>query len=94
MTIVILLALHCLSGLMIFLAGVIIGSALGGGFAVFLIWIWGSLGFCLIQLVYVIPLALQLKKERRIARMSGVIIGAVITALLNGVMFIILSSLS
>jgi hypothetical protein len=38
----------------------------------------------LIQLVYVIPEVLRLKKQQRWGKMKGVIIGAVITALLNG----------
>ncbi len=38
----------------------------------------------LTQLIYVIPLVLWLKKRERWGLMKGVIIGAVITALLNG----------
>jgi heme/copper-type cytochrome/quinol oxidase subunit 4 len=38
----------------------------------------------IIQLVYIIPYAIHLKQEREIARMKGVIIGAVITFLING----------
>lgn len=38
----------------------------------------------LIQLVYVIPEVLRLKHQQRWGKMKGVIIGAVITALLNG----------
>ncbi len=42
------------------------------------------MGFSLIQLVYVIPLALRLKRQGRWGMMKGVIVGAVLTALLNG----------
>ena len=38
----------------------------------------------LTQLIYVIPACYWLKRKRRIGLMKGVIIGAVITALLNG----------
>jgi hypothetical protein len=42
------------------------------------------------QLVYVIPLALWLRKKRRFELMKGVLIGAVMTALLNGGCFLFL----
>ncbi len=38
----------------------------------------------LTQLIYVLPACYWLKRKERIALMKGVIIGAVITALLNG----------
>ena len=38
----------------------------------------------LTQLIYVIPVCYWLNRKRRIGLMKGVIIGAVITALLNG----------
>lgn len=38
----------------------------------------------LTQLIYVIPACYWLKRQRRFGMMKGVIIGAVITALLNG----------
>jgi Na+/proline symporter len=48
------------------------------------VWIYIAMGFSLIQLVYVIPLALRLKRQGRWGMMKGVIVGAVLTALLNG----------
>ncbi len=42
----------------------------------------------LTQLIYVIPLCLWLRKRRQYDTMKGVIIGAVITALLNGSCFL------
>jgi hypothetical protein len=83
----ILLVMHCVSGGIIFLLGYIIGSILGG-YTIFGVWIGGSLGFFLIQLLYVIPLVLRFKRQGKTARMKGVIIGAVITALLNGACFL------
>jgi hypothetical protein len=84
---IILLGMHFLSGAVIFLLGFIIGSIIGG-YSVLAIWIGGSLGFSLIQLLYVIPLVLRFKRQGKIARMKGVIIGAVVTALLNGACFL------
>ena len=44
----------------------------------------GVFGFFLWQLLYVIPVTLWLKRRQQYGLMKGVIIGAVITALLNG----------
>lgn len=41
------------------------------------------------QLLYVVPLCIWLKRKNRMSMMKGVIIGAVITALLNGGCWII-----
>jgi hypothetical protein len=38
----------------------------------------------IVQLLYVIPLAIHLKRQQKVETMKGVIIGAVITILLNG----------
>ena len=46
------------------------------------------------QLFYVIPLVFWLKRRQRWGLMKGVIIGAVITALLNGSCWILLTSTS
>jgi hypothetical protein len=51
-------------------------------------------GIGLLQLVYVIPVSLWLKQQGRFGLMKGVIIGAVITALLNGGCWLLLSSTS
>lgn len=47
----------------------------------------------LTQLFYVIPLALRLKQQQKWGEMKGVIIGAVLTALLNGGCFLWISTL-
>ncbi|AFZ15304.1 hypothetical protein Cri9333_4523 [Crinalium epipsammum PCC 9333] len=47
-------------------------------------------GSCLYQLLYVIPAIIWLKREQRWGLMKGIIIGAVITALLNGGCFLML----
>ncbi|MEQ9235604.1 MAG: hypothetical protein RIG66_16145 [Coleofasciculus sp. E2-BRE-01] len=41
------------------------------------------MGFLFWQLLYVIPLIIWLKHRRKMGMMKGVIIGAVLTALLN-----------
>ncbi len=38
----------------------------------------------IVQLLYVIPLAIHLKRQQKVETMKGVIIGAVITLFLNG----------
>ncbi|MEA5597168.1 hypothetical protein [Rivularia sp. UHCC 0363] len=48
----------------------------------------GFTGVWLYQLVYVIPLILSCKRRRQFALMKGVIIGAVITALIAGFCFV------
>lgn len=48
------------------------------------VYIYAGMGFSLIQLIYVIPVVLKLKRQQRWGMMKGVIIGAVITALLSG----------
>jgi Na+/proline symporter len=63
-------------------------AAFGGGYAIFAIWIYGFMGFFLVQLLYVIPLILWLKRRGRIGMMQGVIGMAVVTALLNGACFL------
>ncbi len=45
-------------------------------------------GICLYQLLYVVPAIIWLKWEQRWGLMKGVIIGAVITALLSGPCFV------
>lgn len=47
----------------------------------FFIWLFSP---GLTQIIYVIPLVLRLKRQQRWGLMKGVIIGAVLTALLNG----------
>jgi hypothetical protein len=46
--------------------------------------LWSLMGLGLLQLIYVVPRSLSLKRQQRWARFKGVIAGAVIVALLNG----------
>ena len=52
--------------------------------------LYSGLGIGLSQLVYAIPLGRRFKRQRRFNAMKGVIIGAVITTLLNGGCFALL----
>jgi hypothetical protein len=54
--------------------------------------LYSLMGIGLLQLIYVIPRVLFLKRQARWAKMKGVIIGAVIVALLNGGCWFILGS--
>lgn len=48
------------------------------------LWIYAVFGIGISQLLYVIPLIIRLKRLQKWGLMKGVIIGAVLTALLNG----------
>jgi hypothetical protein len=86
--ILLLLGCHILAVTLIFLLGVLV-AVLGGGYAIFAVWIYGFMGFFLVQLLYVIPLILWLKRRGRIGMMQGVIGMAVVTALLNGACYLV-----
>ena len=49
-----------------------------------LVGLFSILGIGIFQLLYVIPTGILLYRNRQFSLMKGVIIGAVITALLNG----------
>ncbi|BAY07645.1 hypothetical protein [Calothrix sp. NIES-2098] len=86
-----LFGLHLLAVGIIFLLGWGYGLIFGYSNYYYLgIWIIGSWGFFLWQMLYVIPLCIWLRRQQRLAMMKGVIIGAVITALLNGTCFLLL----
>lgn len=59
-----------------------------GGYTALGVLIIGFGGFSLCQLLYVIPVCIWLKRKRKNLMMKGVIIGAVITALVNGGCFL------
>ncbi|KAB8316572.1 hypothetical protein SD81_025690 [Tolypothrix campylonemoides VB511288] len=84
--ILLLIGMHILAIIAIVLLGFIRGT-----YAI-QIWIIGGFSFFLWQLLYVIPVTLWLKRRRQYDLMKGVIIGAVITALLNGGCSLLFSS--
>jgi len=53
-----------------------------------------ALAIAISQLLYVVPLCIWLKRKNRMSMMKGVIIGAVITALLNGGCYLLLLSMT
>lgn len=52
------------------------------------IFFYGFIFIGLIQLIYVIPIVFWLKRRQRWGLMKGIIIGAILTALLNGGCFL------
>ena len=54
----------------------------------FIIGVWLAIGISIVQLIYGIPAMLWLRRRQQFALMKGVIIGTVITALLNGSCFL------
>jgi hypothetical protein len=54
----------------------------------FIIGVWLAIGISIVQLIYGIPAMLWLRRRQQFALMKGVIIGTVITALLNGGCFL------
>ncbi len=75
----------CHAALLIFffLLGMVVSVA-GGGYLGIGIWIIGAIFLFLWQLLYVIPLVWWFRRRRYWGLMKGVIMGAVLTALLNG----------
>ncbi|MBD2208511.1 hypothetical protein H6G27_01335 [Nostoc linckia FACHB-104] len=91
--ILILFGLHLIAVGIIFGVGLLVGQIWGYNNYSFLgIWLVGGWGFFFWQLLYVIPLCILLRRQQRLAMMKGVIIGAVITALLNGSCFLLVFS--
>lgn len=76
----------CHGGLALFVF--VFGLIFSSNYAFITIWITGYIGFLFWQLLYAIPLILRFKRQRRFGKMKGVIIGATITALLNGACFL------
>jgi hypothetical protein len=70
---------------MILILGSILGSSISLG-----IWVLGAMGFLFWQLLYVIPLTIWLKRWGKVGMMKGVIMGAVLTALVNGACYLLM----
>lgn len=72
------------------IAAIIIGSIIGTIatyvklYNLNILLLYALVGLGLSQLLYVVPVAIRLKRRQQWGLMKGVIIGAVITALLNG----------
>ncbi|MGB3292125.1 MAG: hypothetical protein WBB01_03915 [Phormidesmis sp.] len=74
-----------LLGLLIWSSSIIPVASQLAGIAVF-----GIFGIGLTQLLYVVPLCIWLHRQGRVDTAKGVIIGAVLTLLLNGGCFIVM----
>ena len=55
------------------------------------VWFWLIFGIGITQLVYVIPACIYYRRRRRFNLVKGIIIGAILTALLNGGCFLLFS---
>ena len=82
-----LMALHSITGLLIFVLGFVVGMG-AGNYTFLAIWIGGAMGFLFWQLLYVIPLVIRFRRRHQFGMMKGVIIGATLTALVNGACFV------
>jgi hypothetical protein len=80
---ILVMGMHILAILLIFIMGLII-SSVNRGYSFLAFWIYAAMIFSLIQLLYVIPVVVILKQQRRWAMMKGVIIAAILTFFLNG----------
>ncbi len=87
---ILVMGMHILAIVLIFIMGLIMPSVNLGN-SVLAFWLYAGLGFSLIQLLYVIPVVLRLKQQRRWAMMKGVIIAAILTFFLNGACWLLLS---
>jgi len=81
-----LLMHHFLAGSIIFFLGPLIAARLG--YTSIAAWNVGFRGFFFWQLLYVVPLTRRLNQQGKINTMAGVIIGAILTALLNGACYL------
>ncbi|MBA3924097.1 MAG: hypothetical protein H0X31_21330 [Nostocaceae cyanobacterium] len=88
--ILLLLGMHFLAGIIIFGVGLLVFEITHSPYIYLTIWAGSAVGLFLLQLLYVIPLILWLRRRQYLGMMKGVIIGAVITALLNGGCFLLL----
>jgi hypothetical protein len=82
-----LLGMHLALSALIFLIVLIISfipTPISGNYLWLPLIVFPSLGIGIFQLLYVVPVCLWLKRRTQYGLMKGVIIGAVITALLNG----------
>lgn len=82
-----LLGGHIAAIIFFFLLGVLVSVA-GGGYAGIAIWAVGALFLFLWQLFYVIPLVWWLRRRRNWGLLKGVLMGAVLTGLVNGTCYL------
>lgn len=89
--ILLVLVMHTIAIGAIVLLGLILPFVIQYPYITLAVYVLASMGFSLIQLIYVIPVAFRLKRQERWGMMKGVIIGAVLTALLSGGCWLLVS---
>ncbi|MBD2497873.1 hypothetical protein [Nostoc sp. FACHB-280] len=90
--ILLLCGFHILAIIIIFAIGILLEyTSVSNNYIVLQVWLIGGFGFLFWQLLYVIPLCIFLQRKRQIAMRNGVVIGAALTALLNGGCFLLFS---
>lgn len=89
--ILLLLAMHTVAIVIIYALGLVLDKIYSfDGYLALIIWTVGAGGFFIWQLLYVTPTCMFLYQQRRREIMNGVIVGAVLTALFNGGIFVFL----
>ncbi|MEM6449228.1 MAG: hypothetical protein AAF703_02835 [Cyanobacteria bacterium P01_D01_bin.105] len=83
----VLVMVHIVLGFLTYLLALGI-SSLSSSSPLLVVLLFGVLGIGISQLLYVIPLCIWLSRKRQIGMRNGAVIGAVLTALLNGSCFI------
>lgn len=87
--------LHAIAIGLVF-AAIALFSSLGvfaNAYTAIKIWIAIVRWFFLLQLIYILPAILILKRRKNSAMANGTIVGAVVTALLNGVLHLLMSDM-
>lgn len=79
LVIVLHIAVFLIGGLIAYIASFLVGLEGLIGIVLF-----AALGIGITQLIYIIPVIIWLRRQRKWGLMKGVIIGAVLTVLLNG----------
>ncbi|NEQ49978.1 MAG: hypothetical protein F6K11_07585 [Leptolyngbya sp. SIO3F4] len=88
-----LLGCHFAAGMLIYIVSLIIGPLLGFHYFAGVIATGSIIGFMFVQLLYAIPMIIRFRQRRKFGMMKGVIIGAFLTALVNGGCFIAFTQL-
>ena len=89
--ILLLMGLHLAASIL----GIIVGSISSGGIGSYtanFLTVW-FIGIGIAQLIYVVPAIIVLRRRRHFAVLKGLIIGATITALLNGGCWLLIYSI-
>ncbi len=87
--------LHAIAIGLVFATIAILSSAgvFANAYTALKIWIAIVRWFFLLQLIYILPAILILKRRKNVAMANGTIIGAVVTALLNGGVHLLMSDM-